>query len=85
MKKGAKSFLNNMPEETGYIAWNINNEPEWCKKKTDLEANLTIADCKKSLRLDFNVYEQLTIEDRVKKVERLQQLLEEFKQELIAA
>ncbi len=82
MKTGEKSFLNDIPDETGYIAWTLNTEPDWKEKDSDMEASLTIADCKKSLRFDFNVYETISVEERVNKIENIQQSLENFKQHL---
>ena len=67
MKNGHKAFLNDEPEETGYISWNVTDESDWCTKKTDLTANLTVADCRRSARFDFNVYGNITIDDRINK------------------
>ena len=85
MDIGHKEFLNTNPEETGYVAWNVNNEPEWRRNPTDLAANFTIADCRRSIRLDFNVYGDITNEDRVKKVDEIIRHLTDFKDTILLA
>ncbi len=67
MREGNKKFLNDSLDETGYICWHITNEKKWCKEPLDLHVNLKFADCEKSARFDFNVYGDITVDDRVKK------------------
>jgi len=83
MKTGSKDFLNHMTEETGYISWNVTDEADWCKKTTDLESNLTIADCRKSIKFDFNVYEDVTLQQTILKIQKMQDMLQSFKLELM--
>lgn len=82
MKKRDKRFLNESLDEYGYVAWSLRTKGDITYGNSVVEANLDIADCSKSIGLDFDCEKPRHIQKRIDKLDELLKSLQEFREAL---
>ena len=75
-----KKFLNNMPSEYGSICWDVRGDINEDKGgKPYLSGDIRLADCYKSINLDFWCKKPAHFKDRLNKIDTLIGSLLEFR------
>ena len=77
VKKVWRQWLNPVGEN-GFVAVNVNTERSY------READLTIADCSRTIKLDFDVYEDAAWNRRWRKLQLLKRALGHIEEYLLA-
>lgn len=69
--KHRRKFLEGHPEELGYIAWKVGHEAgnHWTF------AHVILADCRRTIQLDFDFYDA---EEQVARLRKIDSLIEEL-------
>lgn len=84
MKARNKTFLNDSHEETGYISWYVSNEGDLTFGNV-LDASIRIADCSKTVDLDFECWKDADLRKRLAKANILLDELKKFTNSLETA
>ena len=80
MKKRDKRFLNDSHEEFGYICWSVSTEVTY---GGIVSAELSIADCSKTICLEFDCHEQKHIQKRIQKLDNMMESLHNMREALV--
>lgn len=87
MKFITKQFLNDSPNETGYIVVNATTPKfedmcDWESKCPEVSAQVQIGDCSQKIYLDFSITKDSHVQKRIDKLNVMINALEELKGQL---
>lgn len=86
-KDNSKAFLNLHPEEFGSICWDASSR-SYKNSTAKFYGSVRIADCSKSVILDFDCYgktTQKTVDKRIEKLDTLISELQKFRESYLIA
>jgi len=80
MQYSGRRFISKEGDEGGNVRWNISTGED---SLFFIEGNLHIADCNRSITLDFSVYTGVTLDGRIAKLDELIDELYLFREKLV--
>lgn len=67
-----KRFLSEVADEYSSVGWNVGVENWGGSSKSVIESSLRVADCSRSVTIEFDIYDETdSVSQRIKKVDEL--------------